>query len=142
MLQANQEKQLKYIHCQITQIKKFLNKQIKKKISQDRFTKKIIREIEKHLKMKVAKKLLLFQKLIYMSSAIKKKMIEQHHNNTLAEHFEIDKTMKLIFRNYYFSQIRQKVKKHIQQCKQCQKNKSKQHKSYKKLQSLKASNKS
>ena len=59
------------------------------------------------------KKLLLFQELIYVSSATRKKVIEQHHNNTLTEHFEINKTMKLIFRNYYFLQMRQKVKKHI-----------------------------
>ena len=88
------------------------------------------------------KKLLLFQELIYMSSAIRKKMIEWHHDNTLTKHFEIDKIMKLIFRNYYFLQMRQKVKKHIQQCEQCQKNKLKQYKSYEKLQSLKVSNKS
>ena len=64
--------------------------------------------------MKIIKKLLLFQELIYMSSATRKKMIEQHHNNILTEYFEIDKTMKLIFRNYYFLQMRQKMKKHIQ----------------------------
>ena len=75
--------------------------------------KKIIRKIKKHSEMKIMKKLLLFQELIYVSSAIRKKMIEQHHNNVLTEHFEIDKMMKLIFRNYYFSQMRQKVKKHI-----------------------------
>ena len=59
------------------------------------------------------KKLLLFQELIYMSSATRKKVIKQHHNNALIEHFKIDKMMKLIFRNYYFSQIKQKMKKHI-----------------------------
>ena len=53
--------------------------------------------------MKVAEKLLLFQELIYMLSATRKKVIEQHHNEALTEHFEIDKTMKLISRNYYFS---------------------------------------
>ena len=133
MLQINHEKQLEYAHCQIIWVEKLLNKQIKKKISQDKFTQKLIREIKKHLKMKIMKELLLFQKLIYMSSATRKKMIEQHHNNVLVRHFEINKIMKLIFRNYYFSQMKQKMKKHIQQCKQCQKSKSKQHKSYKRL---------
>ena len=88
------------------------------------------------------KKLLLFQELIYISSATRKKMIKKYHNDALTEHFEINKTVKLIFRNYYFLQMRQKVKKHIQQCKQCQKSKSKQHKSYEKLQLLEAVNKS
>ena len=92
--------------------------------------------------MKIVKKLLLFQELIYVLSATRKKVIEQHHNDALTEHFEIDKIMKLIFRNYYFLQMRQKVKKHIQQCEQCQKSKLKQHKSYKKLQSLNISNES
>src|SRR5205809_4459028 len=104
--------------------------------------KKIIRKIKKHFKMKIVKKLLLFQELIYMLLTTRKKMIEQHHNNVLTEHFEIDKIMKLIFRNYYFLQIRQKVKRYIQQCEQYQKNKSRQHKSYEKLQSLKALNRS
>ena len=81
--------------------------------------KKIIRKIKKHSEMKIAKKLLLFQKLIYVSLTTRKKMIKQHHNDALTEHFEIDKTVKLIFRNYYFLQIKQKMKKHIQQCKQC-----------------------
>ena len=92
--------------------------------------------------MKVTEKLLLFQELIYMSSATKKEMIQQHHNNTLTEHFEINKIIKLIFRNYYFSQIRQKMKKHIQQCEQYQKSKSKQHKLYEKLQLLETLNES
>ena len=113
MLQINKEKQLKYIHYQITQIEESLNKQIKKEISQDRFTQKIIKKIKKHFEIKITKKLLLFQKLIYVSFTIRKKMIKQHHDNTLTEHFEIDKIIKLIFRNYYFSQMRQKVKKHI-----------------------------
>ena len=104
--------------------------------------KKIIRKIEEHSEMKIVKKLLLFQKLIYMSSVTRKKMIEWHHNNVLTEHFEIDKTVKLISRNYYFSQMRQKVKKYIWQYEQCQKSKSKWHRSYEKLQLLEASNES
>ena len=38
MLQINKKKQLKYIHYQITQIEESLNKQIKKKILQNKFT--------------------------------------------------------------------------------------------------------
>ena len=48
-----------------------------------------------------------------MLSATRKKMIEQYYDNVLTEYFEIDKIIKLIFRNYYFSQMKQKVKKHI-----------------------------
>ena len=69
--------------------------------------------------MKITKKLLLFQELIYVSSATRKKMIEWHHNDVLTKYFEINKIIELIFRNYYFSQMKQKMKKHIWQCKQC-----------------------
>ena len=58
--------------------------------------KKIINKISKYFEMKVAEKLLLFQKLIYVSSATRKEIIQKHHDNVLTEHFEIDKTMKLI----------------------------------------------
>ena len=53
-------------------------------------------EIDEHFKMKITKKLLLFQELIYVFLAMRKKMIQQHHDNALAEHFRINKTMKLI----------------------------------------------
>ena len=75
MLQTNQNKQLKYAHCRITQMKELLNEQIKKKILQDRFTKRIINKINEYSKMKVTKKLLLFQELIYVLSATRKKVI-------------------------------------------------------------------
>ena len=133
MLQINQKKQLEYAHYWFIQIEESLNKQIRKKTSWDRFMKKIIRKIEEHSEMKIVKKLLLFQELIYVSSATRKKMIEWHHDNTLTEHFEIDKIMKLISQNYYFLLIKQKMKKYIQQYEQCQKSKSRKHKSYKKL---------
>ena len=92
--------------------------------------------------MKIVKKLLLFQELIYVLFVTRKEVIWQHHNNALTEHFEIDKMMKLISQNYYFLLIRQKMKKHIQQCEQCQKNKTKKHKSYEKLQSFNISDES
>ena len=76
--------------------------------------KKIINKINKYFKMKVVKKILLFQKLIYVSFVIRKKMIWQYHDNVLAEHFEIDKIIKLISWNYYFSLMWQKIKKYIQ----------------------------
>ena len=63
---------------------------------QNKFTRKIVNKINEHFEMKIMKKLLLFQKLIYMSFATRKKMIQQHYNNVLIKHFEIDKIMKLI----------------------------------------------
>ena len=114
-------------------MKEFLNEQIKKKILWNKFIKKIINKINKHFEMKIVKKLLLFQKLIYVSSATRKKMIQQHYNNILAKYFEIDKIMKLISWNYYFLLMQQKIKKYIQQCKQYWKSKSRRYKLYEKL---------
>ena len=142
MLQTNKEEQLEYAHCWITQVKKFLNEQIRKEISRNKFTKKIINEINKYSEMKIMKKLLLFQELIYVSFTTRKKVIWQHHDNALAEHFEINKIIKLISWNYYFLLMRQKMKKHIQKCKQYQKNKLKKYKLYEKLQSLNVLNES
>ena len=62
----------------------------------NKFTKKIINKINKHFKIKITKKLLLFQELIYISSAMRKKIIQQYYNNILIKHFEIDKIIKLI----------------------------------------------
>ena len=53
-------------------------------------------EIDEHFKIKITKKLLLFQELIYVFLAMRKKMIQQHHDNTLIEHFRINKIIKLI----------------------------------------------
>ena len=83
MLQINQNRQLEYTHCRIIKMKELLNEQIKKKIN-------------KYSEIKIMKELLLFQELIYMSSATRKKVIQQHYDNVLTEHFEIDKTIELI----------------------------------------------
>ena len=78
--------------------------------------KKIINKINEYFKMKIMKKLLLFQELIYISSTTRKEIIWQHHDNALAKHFEINKTMKLISQNYYFLLIKQKMKNRNKQC--------------------------
>ena len=95
-----------------------MNKSEKKSHKTD-LQKKIIKKINKHFEMKIMKKLLLFQELIYVLSATRKKMIWQYHDNILTEYFEINKIMKLISWNYYFLLMRQKMKKYIQQYKQC-----------------------
>jgi len=52
-----------------------LNEQIRKEILQDRFTKKIVNKINEHSEMKIVKKLLLFQELMYVSFVTRKEMI-------------------------------------------------------------------
>ena len=52
-----------------------MNEQIKK-ILQDKFIKKIINKINEYFEMKITKKLLLFQELIYVLSATRKKVIQ------------------------------------------------------------------
>ena len=72
------------------------NEQIRKEISRNKFTKKIVNKINKYFEIKVTEKLLLFQELIYVSFATRKEVIQQHHNNILAEHVKINKIVKLI----------------------------------------------
>ena len=46
-------------------------------------------------------RVLYYQKLPFISKIIQTKLISWHHNNSLADHFGIDKTRELINRKYY-----------------------------------------
>ena len=54
--------------------------------------------------------------LIYVSQKCRKRVIDETHNKSMTEHFRIEKTLKKIIQNYYFSVIHQEVIKYIQQC--------------------------
>ncbi len=48
-------------------------------------------------------KLLHYKNKIYILSdkAIKNELIKLHHDNVLAEHYEVDRIINLLFRKYY-----------------------------------------
>ena len=85
---------------------------------------------------------MLFEELLYVSKNLRKKIIQNHHDESLQDHTDAVKTLEKIQRNYYFSDMRKQIEKLTRECDLCQRNKYERHKSYEYLHSLKSSNKS
>lgn len=49
------------------------------------------------------KKVLYYQKLLYMPKLIRTELISQYFNSPLADHFGIEKTQELIIQKYYWN---------------------------------------
>ena len=54
--------------------------------------------------------------LLFISKIIQIKFINWQHNNLLAGYFEINKTKKLISRQYYFPSLKKNVKAYANSC--------------------------
>ena len=54
-----------------------------------------------------------YQGLPYVPEIIRSEVISRHHNDSLAEHFGIDKTKKLIGRKYYWPSLKRDVKSYV-----------------------------
>ena len=67
---------------------------------------------------------------MYISKMLQSEIIRRNHDTSTNEHFEINKIMKQILRNYYWSEIWIDVQKYIQDCEICEWNKHNRHKSY------------
>ena len=63
-------------------------------------------------------------------------MISCHHDDPLAEHFDIDKTRELVGWKYYWPSLRRDVKSYVRRCDVCLTSKAVKHKPYGDLQSL------
>ena len=86
--------------------------------------------------------LLLFEELLYVSKNLRKKVIQNHHEESLQNHTNAAKILEKIQRNYYFSNMRKQIKELTKKCDLCQRNKYERHKLYRYLHSLKSSKKS
>ena len=88
---------------------------------------------------------------LYVSSSLRKNVIKSNHDNLLIDHFDVERTLKLIRRKYYWfnqerndfekdvehdSNMRAQVKKYCETCAICKRSKTFRHKSYEKLSSL------
>ena len=82
------------------------------------------------------KRVLQYQGLPYVSAIICSEVISRHHNDSLAGHFGIDKTKKLVGRKYYWSSLKRDIKSYVRGCDVCLASKAVRHKSYGDLQSL------
>ena len=59
------------------------------------------------------------QKLPFVPEIIQMELISRHHDDSLAKHFGIDKTRKLISRKYYWPSLKKDVKTYIKDCDVC-----------------------
>jgi hypothetical protein len=62
--------------------------------------------------------------------------LKRHHDDILADHFDVKKTIELLNRKYHWSRMIKYVKFYIKTCDICQRTKTSRHFSYDDLQSL------
>ena len=82
--------------------------------------------------------LLYYDDVVYIPEDLRENVIRAHHDSSLVDHFDIERTLKLIRRKYYWSnqnsiealEMRQQIKKHCETCVVCKRNKVARHKSY------------
>ena len=80
--------------------------------------------------------MLQYRGLPYVPEIIRSKVIICHHDDSLAEHFSIDKTKELVGRKYYWPSLRKDIKNYVRGCDVYLASKTIRHKSYGNLQSL------
>ena len=67
---------------------------------------------------------------------IRAELLKRHHDNVLAGHFEVERTLELVGRKYYWTGMSQDVKDYVASCDVCQRVKVPRHRPYGSLTSL------
>lgn len=82
--------------------------------------------------------LLRYKDALYVpeEASVREELLRLHHDDPLAGHFGIDKTVELMSRKYYWSSIRADVKSYVETCDICQRVKVKRHRPYGELNAL------
>ena len=65
-----------------------------------------------------SKDLLFHNKQVYVSEeeSVKAKLLKLYHNNVLAEHFSVERTLKLLTQKYYWIDMHADVKEYVTSC--------------------------
>ena len=73
--------------------------------------------------------LLLHDNLVYVphDDALRVELMQTHHDDSLAGHYGVAKTLELLTRNYYFPGIQSYVRKYVSSCDLCSRGKSPRH---------------
>ena len=79
---------------------------------------------------------------VFENLTIRKKLICKNHDDSLIEHFNAEKTLKLLQKKYYWLVYEKQIKKYVRFYNICQRKKILRHKLYEKLNSLLAFKKS
>ena len=72
----------------------------------------------------------------YIPETLRADLLERNHDDPLAGHFGIEKTLELLTCKYYWPKIRSDVEKYVQGCDICMSCKAQRHKAYGNLQTL------
>lgn len=78
-------------------------------------------------------KILNHQRFFYVPQIICSELINRYYDNSLAGHFEIDKTRELVARNYYWLILHRNVKVYVRGYDVCLASKAVNHKPYENL---------
>lgn len=112
----------------------------------DAFTRTKLRDLESHAERnpstgdmwKIQDDLLYRRNAIYVpgDSALIGEIIRRHHDDALAGHWGVDKTVELIARKYFLDGAKAAVKAYVDTCEICQRTKARRHRQYGELSSL------
>ena len=85
-----------------------------------------------------SQRLLRYKNMLYVleEAFVREELLRRHYNNLLTRHFDVDKTLKLMTRKYYWDSIKTDVKSYINICDICQRVKVKRHRPYDELSAL------
>ena len=50
---------------------------------------------------------------------VREELLRRHYNDLLTEYFDVDKTLKLMIRKYYWDSIKTDVKSYVNTCDVC-----------------------
>ena len=104
--------------------------EVRNSLEKDKLAKQVLENIRDHKSFTKEKGLLLFQGLIYVSSDLRQKLVEESHSNKTHGHQGTDKTVERLTRTYYFPHLRKKVEETVRKCDICRRSKSDRHKPY------------
>ena len=70
---------------------------------------------------------------VFLSTAVREKLMKIHHDNSYTNHFRIEKTTDLLWRKYYWQKLLKNMKNYVKTCNVCQHMKISCHKFYDEL---------
>jgi hypothetical protein len=71
--------------------------------------------------------LLCWKNRIYVPEGLRQRIIQSEHDSKVAGHFGRDRTLELLFRNFYWTNMECDVRKYCSECDLCQRTKAPRH---------------
>ena len=80
--------------------------------------------------------LLRYRGAVYVPEAVRQELLKLNHDDPLAGHFGVSKTLELLRRKYFWQSMRKDVREYVKTCPICQRTKAKRHLPYGELSSF------